>query len=130
MNDFLGRFNDAPASLKKSFFTLVAAWCCHPLFIYSLFRGKAILEGSSKDIMKMAVVSLCLCILFVLMKKWARALVVLGNAFIVINDLFYFLLVPTNKLSTILCVVVVLFTSLGTFWLLSKDTRDYYTKIN
>ena len=85
---------------------------------------------SSKDIMKMAVVSLCLCVLLFSMKKWARALVVVGNVFIVINDLFYFLIVPGNMLSTVLCVVVVLFAIVGTGWLFSQDSRDYYTRIN
>lgn len=88
------------------------------------------LAGSSKDIMKMAFVSLCLCVLLFSLKKWARALVVVGNAFIVVNDLFYFLLVPSNKLSTVLCVMVILFASVGMIWLFSKDTRDYYTRIN
>lgn len=89
------------------------------------------LEGYSKDILKMAVVSFCLCVLLFLIKKWARALVVVGNAFIVINDLFYFLVVPNhNKLSTVLCVIVVLFTIVGTLWLFSKASRDYYTLLN
>jgi hypothetical protein len=87
-------------------------------------------EGSSKGITKMAVVSLCLCVLLFSIKKWARALVLVGNAFIVINDLFYFLIVPRNKLSTVLCVMVVLLTCVGTFYLFSKENRDYYTKIN
>lgn len=130
MNDYLSRFKNAPANFKTSFFMLVGAWCCHPAFIYSLFRGRAALEGSSNDIMKMAVVSLCLCVLLFTIKKWARALVIVGNAFIVVYDLFWFLVVPSNKLSTVLCVMVVLFTIVGTVWLFSKDTRDYYTQMN
>ena len=130
MNDYLSRFNNAPASFKKSFVMLVGAWCCHPIFVYSLFDGGAMLEGSVNDIKKMAVVSLCLCVLLFSIKKWARALVVVGNAFIVINDLFYFLVASGNKLSSLLCVMVVLFTSIGTYWLFRKDTRDYYTHVN
>jgi hypothetical protein len=130
MDDFLSRFNNAPASYKKSFFILVGAWCCHPVFIYSLFQGAEMMDGSSKDIMKMAVVSLCLCLLLFSLKKWARALVVVGNAFIVVNDLFYFLLAPRNKLSAVLCAMIVLFACLGTVLLFSKETRHYYTKLN
>jgi hypothetical protein len=130
MNDYLSRFNNAPASFKKSFIMLVGAWCCHPVFVYSLFEGGGMLESSTKDIMKMAVVSLCLCALLFSIKKWARALVVVGNVFIVVNDLFYFLVVPRNKLSTLLCVMVVLFTSIGTYWLFRQDSRDYYTRVN
>jgi hypothetical protein len=130
MNDYFSRFKNAPASFKKSFFMLVGAWCCHPVFIYSLFRGGAALEGSSNDIMKMALVSLCLCVLLFTIKKWARALVIVGNAFIVVYDMFWFLIVPSDKLSTVLCVMVVLFTIVGMIWLFSKDTRDYYTQLN
>lgn len=130
MNDLFSHFSAAPASYKKSFAILLAAWVCHPLFIYSLFWAGTALEGSDKDIMKMAIISLCLILLLFLVKKWARALVVLGNAFIVINDLFYFLVAPRNKLSTLLCVAVVLFTIMGTYWLFVKETRDYYTALN
>lgn len=130
MNDYFSRFKNAPASFKKSFFMLVGAWFCHPVFIYSLFRTGAALEGSSHDIMKMVVVSLCLCVLLFTIKKWARALVIVGNAFIVVYDMFWFLIVPSDKLSTVLCVMVVLFTMVGMVWLLSKDTREYYTRLN
>ena len=109
---------------------LLVAWICHPLFIYALFWTGSALTGSDKEIMKMAIISLCLTILLYLVKKWALALVVLGNAFIVINDLFYFLVAPRNKLSTLLCVSVVLFTIMGTFWLFVKETRDYYAALN
>ena len=80
--------------------------------------------------MKMAVVSLCLCFLLFLIKKWARALVVVGNAFIVINDFFYFFIASRNTISTMLCVAVVLLTIVGTYWLFVKDSRDYFTRVN
>jgi hypothetical protein len=130
MNDYLSRFNNAPLNFKRSFFMLVVAWCCHPIFISSLFMAGGILEGSSKDIMKMSAVSLCLCFFLFSLKKWARALVVMGNAFIIVYDLFYFLVAPRNKLSTVLCVMVVLFTLVGTIWLFHKENRDYYQAVN
>jgi Na+(H+)/acetate symporter ActP len=92
MNDYFARFSESPASFKKSFSMLVVAWVCHPIFIYSLFWSRETVAGSDKDIMKMMVVSISLCFLLFLIKKWARALVVVGNAFIVINDFFIFFL--------------------------------------
>jgi hypothetical protein len=130
MNDYFTRFNESPASFKKCFSMLVVAWVCHPIFIYSLFWAKAAVADSDKNIMKMAFVSLSLCFLLFLIKKWARALVVVGNAFIVINDLFYFAVTSRNLISTLLCVAVVLFTVGGTYWLFVKDSRDYYTRVN
>ena len=130
MNDYFSRFSESPASFKKSFTMLVVAWVCHPIFIYSIFWAKDAVAGSDKDIMKMAVVSLCLCFLLFLIKKWARALVVVGNAFIVINDFFYFFIMAPNTVSTLLCVTVVLLTITGTYWLFVKDSRDYYTRVN
>lgn len=130
MNDYFSRFGASPATYKKSFSMLAVAWICHPIFIYSLFWAGDALEGSDKEIMKMVVVSLCLCFLLFLIKKWARALVVLGSAFIVINDLVYFYAVPRTRLSTLLCVTVVLFSIVGTYWLFVKDSRDYFTKVN
>jgi len=130
MNDYIARFSESPASLKKSFAILVVAWVCHPIFIYSLFLAEQAVAGSDTDIKKMAIVSLSLCLLHLLIKKWARALVVVGNTFIVLNDFFYFYVTPHNKISTILCVIVVLFTIVGTYWLFVKDSREYYTRVN
>ena len=130
MNDYFSRFSDSPASFKKSFAMLVVAWICHPIFIYSIFWARDAVAGSDKDMMKMAIVSLSLCFLLFLIKKWARALVVVGNAFIVINDFFYFFITPPNTISTMLCVVVVLLTIVGTYWLFVKDSRDYFTRVN
>ncbi len=130
MNDYVSRFSESPASFKKSFAFLVVAWICHPIFIYSLFWAESAVAGSDKDIMKMAVVSLCLCFLHVLIKKWARALVVVGNIFIVLNDFFYFFVTPNNKISTMLCVTVVLCTIVGTYWLFVKDSREYFNQVN
>ena len=130
MNDYVARFKESPASFKKSAAILAVAWVCHPIFIYSLFWAEAAVAGSDKDIMKMAVVSLCLCFLLVLIKKWARALVVVGNIFIVLNDFFYFFVTPHNKISTMLCVTVVLCTIVGTYWLFVKASREYFNQVN
>jgi hypothetical protein len=130
MNDYFARFSESPASFKNSFAILAVAWVCHPIFIYSLFWAQETVAGSDKDIMKMAVVSLCLCFLHVLIKKWARALVVVGNIFIVLNDIFYFIATPHNIISTMLCVTVVLCTIVGTYWLFVKDSREYFTQVN
>jgi hypothetical protein len=130
MNDYVARFSQSPASFKKSAAFLVVAWVCHPIFIYSLFWAESAVAGSDKAITKMAVVSLCLCFLHGLIKKWARALVVVGNAFIVLNDLLYFIVTPRNNLSTLLCVAVVLCTIAGTYWLFVKDSREYFTQVN
>ena len=59
-----------------------------------------------------------------------RALVVVGNIFIVLNDFFYFSVTPHNKISTVLCVTVVLCTIVGTYWLFVKDSREYFTRVN
>lgn len=130
MNDYIARFRESPASIKKSFAILVVAWICHPIFIYSIFWAEQALAGSDKDIKKMAIVSLSLCLLHLLIKKWARALLVVGNAFIVLNDFFYFYVTPHNMISTLLCVAVMLCTIVGTYWLFTKDSREYYTQIN
>ena len=130
MNDYIARFSESPASLKKSFAILVVAWVCHPIFIYSLFLAEQAVAGSDTDIKKMAIVSLRLCLLHLLIKKWARALVVVGNTFIVLNDFFYFYVTPHNKISTMLCVAVVFCTIVGTYWLFVKDSRDYFIRVN
>ena len=130
MNDYFARFSASPASFKKSFVIVVVAWVCHPIFIYSLFWAEEAVDGTDNDILKMAIVSLSLCFLHFLIKKWARALVVVGNIFIVINDLFYFSVTPHNKISTMLCVTVVLCTIVGTYLLFVKDSRDYFNQVN
>lgn len=130
MNDYVARFQASPGNFKKSFYMLTAAWICHPLFIYSLFHLGEAVNDSGTDLKRMVVVSLSLCLFLFLVKKWARALVVLGSFFIVINDLLYFILAPRNTVSTLLCVAVVLFTIMGIYLLFKKDSRDYFTEVN
>lgn len=128
MNDYVTRFRASPASFKKSFAVLTAAWVIHPIFVFSLFRNEA--AGAHAEIMRMAVVSLSLGVLLFLIKKWARALVVVGNLFIVIYDLLFLIVTPPNSLSTVLCLMVVALTLVGTYWLFAKDSRDYFNQVN
>ena len=130
MNDYFARFQAAPASFKKSFGMLVVGWVCHPIFIYLFFYANQATDQAGNIITRMAVIGICLCFLLFLIKKWARALVVLGNCFILVYDLFVVAISPPNKMLTISCVIVVLFVLTGTFWLFAKDSRDYYTRLN
>ena len=130
MNDYFARFNASPASFKKSFFMLVVAWIAHPLFLLSLFQGNTTVPGAEQAIMRMAIVSLCLAFLLFLIKKWARALVVVGNLFVVVNDLFYFVAIPHSSIATLLCVVVAVFATFGMYWLFVRETRDYFNTVN
>lgn len=128
MNDYVARFRASPASFKKSFAVLAVAWVGHPIFVYSLFRDGA--AGADTEIMRMAVVSLSLGVLLFLIKKWARALVVVGNLFIIIYDLLFLIVTPPNSLSTLLCLMVVTLILVGTYWLFAKDSRDYFNQVN
>ena len=130
MNDYFARFKAAPASYKKSFAMLATAWICHPVFIYAFFYFRQAVDQAENDITKMAVISGCLAFLLFLIKKWARALVVMGNCFIVVYDIFVLVVSPANKVLTLLCVSVALFTVMGTFCLFAKDSRDYFNQIN
>jgi len=130
MNDYLARFSEAPASYKKSFAMFAVAWICHPLFIYAFFYFNQAVAEAQSVIMRMAIISGCLAFLMFLIKKWARALLVMGNCFVVVYDLFVLVVAPTNKVLSLLCVAVILFAILGTYWLFSKDSRDYFTRLN
>lgn len=130
MNDYFARFNNSPATFKKSFGLLATAWICHLIYFYSLFWSQGAVAAALGDIKKMAAVSFSLCFFLFLMKKWARALVVMGSCFILVYDLFGFIVMPRNPVSTILCVIIVLFTIMGTYFLFAKDSRDYFTQIN
>ena len=130
MNDYFERFRTSPSLFKKSFGLLSTAWICHLLYFYSLFWSQGAVESAIGDLKKMAVVSLSLCFFLFLLKKWARALVVMGSCFIVIYDLFAFVAMPRNTVSTILCVTVVLSTIIGMYLLFSKDVRVYFDQLN
>jgi hypothetical protein len=130
MNDYIARFQASPTSFKKSFAFLTAAWICHPLFVYSLFYFEAMVDASGTELKKMVVVSLSLCVFLFLIKKWARALVVVGSLSIVVNDLFFFLVSPRNQITTLLLVAVVLCTIIGIYWLFVSASRDYFTQVN
>ncbi len=130
MNDYFDRFRNAPVNFKKSFGFLVTAWVCHPIFLYSLFWRQQALTGVQSEMKKMVIVSISLCFFIFLIKKWARALVVMGSCFILVYDLMWFLTVPHDKISTILCVIIFLFSIVGTYFLFAKDVRDYFNRMN
>lgn len=130
MNDYFARFSAAPASFKKSFMLLAAAWVCHPVFIYAFFFFNQAVSEAESLILRMAAISCCLCFLLFLIKKWARALVMMGNCFIVVYDIFVLAVSPPNKMLTLLCVCVALFAIFGSYWLFVKDSRDYFTLLN
>jgi hypothetical protein len=130
MNDYFERFQASPPVFKKSYGLLATAWICHLIYFYSLFWSRGAVDLAIGDIKKMAVVSLSLCLFLFLLKKWSRALVVMGSCFIVVYDLFAFVAMPRNMMSTIFCVIVVLFTIIGMVFLFSKDSREYFNRIN
>jgi hypothetical protein len=130
MNDYFARFSASPSSFKKSFAMLVVAWICHPLFIYTFFWTNQAVAQAESVIYRMAAVSGCLCFLLFLIKKWARALVVMGNCFIVVYDIFVLVVATPNKLLTMLCVGVTVFMIVGTYYLFVKDSRDYFNLVN
>jgi len=130
MNDYFARFTNAPASFKKSFVMLVGAWVLHPIYIYAFFYLNNAVAQAESVILRMAVVSGCLAFLLFLIKKWARALVLMGNCFIVVYDIFLLAISPTNKVLSLLCIGVVLFAIFGTYWLFAKDSRTYFNQVN
>lgn len=130
MNDYFARFANAPASFKKSFAMLVVAWVLHPAYIYAFFYFNQAVAQAQSVILRMAVVSGCLALLLFLVKKWARALVVMGNCFIVVYDIFILAISPSHKVLSLLCVAVVLFAIFGTYWLFVKDSRTYFSQVN
>jgi hypothetical protein len=130
MNDYLARFTASPASFKRSFFMLLIAWVAHPIFLLSLFQNNTVVPGADQAILRMAIVSACLALLLFLIKKWARALVVVGNLFVVVNDLFYFAIIPHSGIATLLCVIVAVFATVGTYWLFVRESRDYFNQVN
>jgi hypothetical protein len=130
MNDYFARFTEAPASFKKSFVMLVAAWVIHPVYIYAFFFFNQAVAQAQSVILRMAVVSGCLALLLFLIKKWARALVVMGNCFIVVYDIFILAISPANKVLSLMCAGVVLFAIFGSYWLFAKDSRSYFNQVN
>ena len=130
MNDYFARFSASPSSFKKSFAMLVVAWICHPIFIYAFFWTNQAVSQAESVIYRMAAVSGCLCFLLFLIKKWARALVVMGNCFIVVYDIFVLAISTPNKVLTMLGVTVTVFMVLGSYWLFVKDSRDYFNLVN
>jgi hypothetical protein len=130
MNDYFARFSGSPSSFKKSFAMFVVAWICHPIYIYTFFWTNQAVSQAESVIYRMAAVSGCLCFLLFLIKKWARALVVMGNCFIVVYDIFVLAISTPNKILTMLCVSVTVFMVLGSYWLFVKDSRDYFNLVN
>ena len=98
MNDYFDRFRNAPVNFKKSFWSSgdgLGLPSAFPLFLFwgtashrRMFRG---------EMNKMVVVSISLCFFMFLIKKWARALVVMGSCFVLVYDMMWFISVPPQQ---------------------------------
>lgn len=124
--DNVKRFSTFPNSLKNGIILLYAAWIWYFMVLYLFFFGGAI---PTRQLISGFIACTCIFTL----KKWARALCVLVNVFVIIQILpaSLSLLGMENKFQSglYLLVAVVLFAGSSYFFLI-KQTSDYLKSEN
>jgi len=114
--------------VKKAIVCLTLGWIVHLIFYFKFLPGEVLARS---DVLMMAV-GLLVCFFVASINPWARMLSLFGNIVILVTYLYLAMLVfqkPAFGLQVMTTSVIVLF-SLATYYLLRKDTAEFFRSFN
>ena len=122
------KFKTYPNNVKKAIVCLTLGWIVHLIFYFKFLPGEVLARS---DVLMMAV-GLLVCFFVASINPWARMLSLFGNIVILVTYLYLAMLVfqkPAFGLQVMTTSVIVLF-SLATYYLLRKDTAEFFRSFN
>ena len=122
------KFKTYPNNVKKAIVCLALGWIVHLIFYFKFLPGEVLARS---DVLMVAV-GLLVCFFVASINPWARMLSLFGNIVILVTYLYLAMLVfqkPAFGLQVMTTSVIVLF-SLATYYLLRKDTAEFFRSFN
>jgi O-antigen ligase len=122
------KFKTYPNNVKKAIVCLTLGWIVHLIFYFKFLPGEVLARS---DVLMVAV-GLLVCFFVASINPWARMLSLFGNIVILVTYLYLAMLVfqkPAFGLQVMTTSVIVLF-SLATYYLLRKDTAEFFRSFN
>ncbi len=122
----MAQFKEYPNSVKNGIIFLIAGWICHYYFFYVFFTG----EIPSKELYQQIAIGVLICYFVVKIKKWARVLCLLCNAFIIIMHLCIFALFINKINYIIISGANLLLFSMCSYYLAIKESSTFFAEYN
>ena len=122
------KFETYPSNVKKAIVCLTLGWIVHLVFYFKFLPG----EVSARSDVLMVAVGILVCFFVASINTWARMLSLFGNIIILVTYLYLAMLVfqkPAFGLQVMTTTVIVLF-ALATYFLLRKDTAEFFRCFN
>ncbi len=119
-------FSALPASAKKGILFLLVGWICHFFFIYKFFGTFG--SGFEREmVLQQAIIAILVCFFTIRVRNWARVLCIVCNIVIITFYLFVGALFFESGLNFFIYAVInVILFSAATFFLMVKETSDFY----
>ncbi|MFZ0243153.1 MAG: hypothetical protein WAL90_16045 [Desulfobacterales bacterium] len=120
------KFGTYPPSVKKGIACLTLGWLGHLIFYFNFFTGDVLVRNDYL----MAGIGIAICYFVAAINTWARALSIFFN--IGILAIYLALLAFQNvgfELQVLTVAVIVLF-ALATYYLLRKETAEFFGRFN
>ena len=120
------QFQNYPQTVKVGIVSLVAGWALHLTYYYIYFTGSELVRIDYV----MIGVGLGICFFVAAINKWARMLCLFFNAVIVLIYLALALLQQADFELRLFSGVVAGIFSVSTYYLLKKETAEYFKIYN
>ncbi|MCP4112791.1 MAG: hypothetical protein GY749_45895 [Desulfobacteraceae bacterium] len=127
--DSTAQFKEYPNSVKNGIIFLITGWICHYYFFYIFFTRQTG-EMPSKELWQQVAIGVFICYFVVKIKKWARVLCLLCNAFIIILYLCIFTLFISKINYVMISGANLILFSISSYYLAIKESSSFFKEYN
>jgi hypothetical protein len=119
------RFGELPKTAKMGILTLFGGWLVHFTIIYSVFRDLV----TDNMLLQQVALAIITCFVLLKLKNWSRILCITGNAMVLLNYLFYLIILVNRSQGPVAVGLVVVNLALfgaSTYFLLTPASAAFF----
>ena len=120
------KFGTYPRNVKRGIVCLTLGWIVHLAFYFKFFTGDVLVRNDYL----MAVVGIAICYFVASINTWARALSFFFNIGILVIYLALLVFQKADFELQMLTITVIVLFALATYYLLRKDTAEFFRSVN
>ncbi len=120
------KFGTYPPAVKKAIACLSLGWLAHLIFYFNFFTGEVLVRNDYL----MAGIGIAICYFVAAVNPWARALSIFFNIGILVIYLVLLAFQDVGFKLQVLTVAVIVFFALATYYLLRKETAEFFGRFN
>jgi len=120
------KFGAYPPTVKKGILCLSLGWLGHLFFYFKFFTGEVLVRNDYL----MAAIGIAVCYFVAAINSWARALSIFFNIGVLVIYLALLAFQNVGFNLQVLTVAVIVLFALATYYLLRKDTVEFFRSFN